>query len=115
MNEASTELKNNIIDTLENHKAHDITLIDVSHMTQICDYMIIVTATSSRHLKNLSEKTETGVKQHTGHSPRVEGDQNTDWIIVDALDIVVHIMLQSAREFYQLESLWDFDEEITEH
>ena len=91
---------------LENGKAQDIAVLNVSSLTSITDFMIIATGTSSRHVKSLvryliEDKSKFGVPLG------VEGLQSGEWVLVDFGEIVIHIMLKTAREFYNLESLWN--------
>lgn len=98
-----------VIGALEDLKALDLKVLDVSSMTSVTDTMIIVSGTSTRHVKAMAdsvmEKTSAA-----GHRPLgVEGEQEGEWVLVDLGDIVVHIMLPQMRDFYNLEKLWDKD------
>lgn len=96
-----------IYSTLDDNKALEITKIDVSKMTSLIDTMFICTATSSRHAKNLADKIIQASKS-AGFSPlSTQGEELGEWVLVDLLDIVVHIMLAEVREFYSLEKLWN--------
>ena len=96
-----------VIETvLDEKKAINYTLIDVKGRTSITDYMIVVTGTSSRHLKSLSDYVTEKVKECGLKPLGVEGDQGSDWVLLDLGDIIVHIMTQQARDYYQLEKLW---------
>ncbi len=100
-----------ITDTLSAHKAKDIKVLDVHSLTDVMDTMIICTSTSTRHAASMADKLVTAVKK-AGIRPfnRVENQTETGWILVDLLDIVVHIMLAETREFYNLEKLWTMTE-----
>ena len=91
---------------LENGKAQDIAVLNVSSLTSITDFMIIATGTSSRHVKSLV-KYLIEDKSKFGVPIGVEGLQSGEWVLVDFGEIVIHIMLKTAREFYNLESLWN--------
>ena len=94
---------------LDERKGQDITVLDVIGKTSITDYMVIVTATSSRHASALTEYVLAEVKER-GHVPLgVEGQKSSDWVLLDLGDVVLHVMTAEAREFYQLEKLWTVD------
>lgn len=100
-------------EVLDQHKGENITILDVEGKTSVTDYMAIVTSTSERHAKALSNYVLEKVKQH-GFTPLgVEGQQGSDWVLLDLGDVVLHIMTAKAREFYQLEKLWSVDRNET--
>jgi len=91
---------------LEEAKAQDIKLMDVTGLTNVTDYMILATGTSSRHVIAIAEKLVDYMKDH-GHRPLgVEGQEEADWVLVDLNDAIVHIMQKDARVFYDLDKLW---------
>jgi len=100
------ELHKKIVNLLEEKKAEDIVVLDVSKLTNIADYFIIATANSAVHARTLAEYlTETLEKE--GIAPiHVEGLENANWILLDFLDIIVHIFQKGWREYYDLEWLY---------
>jgi ribosome-associated protein len=102
----SEEMKEVVLNALEDMKAKDVSIIDVKGRTSVTDYMIIASATSSRHVSSVAENLVTEIKKHGGRSLGVEGGEGSDWLLVDLGDIVVHIMMPSAREYYDLERFW---------
>lgn len=103
------QIKQLAIDALEDLKAVDLTVLDVRGMTTITDYMIVVSANSSRHLKALADSVVDKYKL-TGQTPLgVEGETGGEWALVDLSDAVIHIMMPATRELYQLEKLWSVD------
>lgn len=90
-------------------KGVNASLLDVRKLTDITDYMIVATGTSERHVKTIAERVLEQM-QHAGWNQiGMEGDApgDRDWVLVDFVDVVVHIMRAPARERYDLESLWD--------
>lgn len=102
----SEALKQLVVDALEDIKGKDITCMDVSALTQVTDYMVIVSGTSNRHLKSLADNVVDKAKEQGCHLLGIEGEEAADWILVDLGDVVVHVMLPKTREFYDLERLW---------
>ncbi len=100
------KLKSLVIHSLESLKANQIDVLIVSHLTNMTDMMIVVSGTSSRHVKALANSIVTDVKKEGMLPVGVEGEENGDWVLVDLGDIVVHIMLPETREFYAIEKLW---------
>ena len=100
------EIKNNIEKILDNNKAQNITTIDLKNKSYIADYMIVASGTSSRHLQSLSEILVTELKKIGLDGCRMEGKDSSDWKLVDAYDVIVHIFHPEKREFYNLEKMW---------
>lgn len=95
-----------IIKTLDDLKAKNITTLEVEHLTEVAERIVICEATSKRHVKALADKLGAAAKQ-AGLSPLGrEGDKDSDWTLVDLGSVVVHVMTAQAREFYDLEGLW---------
>lgn len=103
------ELKQLAIDALEDLKGNDIVCMDVRAQTDIADYMILASGTSSRHVASLVNNVIVEAKE-AGLNPRgIEGKEGGEWILIDLIDVVVHVMVPQAREFYDLERLWSID------
>jgi len=100
------ELKDLVVNSLENLKAKDIVVLDVSDRTSVTDYMVIASGTSDRHVKAVADSLIADVKAQGIQPFGAEGRAAADWILVDLGDVVVHVMLPAAREFYDLERFW---------
>lgn len=92
--------------SLDDLQGIDIVTMDVRSLTPITDYMIICTGRSSTQMKALADNVAYEAKKHHAATIRIEGNKDSDWILIDLDDVVVHVMLASAREFYSLEELW---------
>ncbi|MDB9760592.1 ribosome silencing factor [Pelagibacteraceae bacterium] len=101
-----SEIKNQIEVILDNNKAKNIISIDLKKKSYIADYMIIASGTSSRHLQSLSENLISELKKIGINNCRMEGKDSSDWKLVDAIDIIIHIFHPEKREFYDLEKMW---------
>ena len=101
-----SEIKNQIEKILDNNKAKNIISIDLKKKSYIADYMIIASGTSSRHLQSLSENLISELKKIGIYNCRMEGRNSSDWKLVDAIDIIIHIFHPEKREFYDLEKMW---------
>jgi len=96
-------------DVLDERKGQNITVLDVIGKTSVTDYMVVVTSTSERHAKSLAEYVLMEVKERGVKPLGMEGQQGSDWVLLDLGDIILHVMTAQAREFYQLEKLWSVD------
>ncbi|MCG6877013.1 MAG: ribosome silencing factor [Betaproteobacteria bacterium] len=95
-----------VIAALEDIKARDIAAFDVTHLTALFDRVIIATADSARQGRALAGHVHERLKSVGERIYATEGGPDSDWILVDLGDIVVHIMQPAAREYYNLEELW---------
>lgn len=100
------QLKQLVIDSLEEMKGNEIVVLDVSANTSVTDFMIIASGTSSRHVASLANNVVVNVKEQGVRPLGVEGQAGSEWVLVDLGDIVVHIMQPATRQFYDLERLW---------
>lgn len=101
------EAVNLIETTLDRDKAEDIVIIPLEGKSDMADYMVIATGRSSRHIHALAghlqfELREKGTRAH------IEGFEDSEWVLVDAGDVIIHLFPPDVREFYNLEKLWSF-------
>ena len=100
------DLKDIVINALEDIKATDIVAIDVCELTGMMDHMIVASGNSNRQVKSLANTVVVDAKKGGYNLIGVEGDDTAEWILVDFGDVIVHIMLPATREFYDIERLW---------
>ncbi|MCF7983486.1 MAG: ribosome silencing factor [Thiohalocapsa sp.] len=100
------QLKDLVVDTLNDMKARDITVMDVRGKTAVTDYMILASGTSDRHVKAVAETVAYRAKEAGEQALGTEGISDGEWALVDLNGVVVHVMLPKVRDFYNLERLW---------
>ena len=100
------KLQRAIVDGLEDVKAQDIVVFDTEHLSALFERVIIASGTSNRQTKGLAASVRDAVREAGFEKPRVEGEVNGEWIIVDCGQAVVHIMQPNFRQYYNLEELW---------
>jgi ribosome-associated protein len=95
-----------VLTALEDIKAIDIVVLDVSTYASFTDYMVFASGTSSRHVSSIARSVIDVAKKQNAPALGVEGLDVGDWVLVDLGDVVVHVMLPATREHYELEKLW---------
>ena len=100
------KLQRAIVDGLEDVKAQDIQVFDTEHLSALFERVIVASGTSNRQTKALATSVRDAVREAGFGKPRLEGEANGEWIIVDCGQAVVHIMQPSFRQYYHLEELW---------
>jgi len=100
------KLQRAIVDALEDVKAQEIQVFDTEHLSSLFERVIIASGTSNRQTKALSASVRDKVRKAGFAKPRIEGEDNGEWIIVDCGPAVVHIMQPTIRTYYNLEEIW---------
>ncbi|MBS0427808.1 MAG: ribosome silencing factor [Proteobacteria bacterium] len=99
-------LQRAIVDGLEDVKAQDIQVFNTEHLSPLFERVIVASGTSNRQTKALAASVRESVKEAGYDKPRMEGEDNGEWIIVDCGAAVVHIMQPAIRQYYHLEDIW---------
>jgi ribosome-associated protein len=99
-------LKQLVIEALDDLKAINTVTLDVTGLTDVMDYLVIASGTSNRHVKSLANNVCMEAKKQGLRALGVEGEDAGEWVLVDFGDVVVHVMLPATRDFYDLERLW---------
>ncbi|MCB0482144.1 MAG: ribosome silencing factor [Flavobacteriales bacterium] len=104
----SKELTQAVVKALEDKKAEDIVILNLSETDgAVCDYFVICHGTSTTHVNALADTVERMVKTNIHERPwHVEGKENCSWILLDYTNVVVHVFEKTMRDFYKLEELW---------
>jgi len=94
------------VEALEDIKARDIAVLDVRKLTSMCDTLVIASADSNRQVKALAQHVRDKLKAAGATIIGMEGEDTAEWVLVDAGDVIVHIMQPAVRAYYNLEELW---------
>lgn len=95
-----------VVEAAEDKKAYDITVLDISRISIIADYFVILSGRSTTHVRAVAEEIIKVVDEKAGLVPRQEGIREGRWVLLDYGDVVVHVFQESERQFYNLERLW---------
>ena len=103
----SSALTRQIVEAIQAKKARDVLLIDMSKVSEISDYFVICTGDSDLQIKAIVDGVQEDVREATGERPwRTEGYESRQWVLIDYVDVVVHVFDQEHRSYYNLERLW---------
>lgn len=97
---------------ISSKKGLNIKLIEIGDISWLADYMVIATGTSSTHVKAIADEVEYQLDEAGISVSHIEGYRSNSWILLDYVDVIVHIFSDEAREFYDLERLWQDGKEI---
>jgi ribosome-associated protein len=95
-----------VLASVDDDKAEDVVQIDLRGRSDVADYMVICSGRSSRQVASIAEKLADRLKQDFRISARMEGKETSDWVLIDASDVIVHVFRPEVRDFYQLEKMW---------
>ena len=104
-NAETKKLVDLIVKTLESGKADDVVVINLTGKTALADYLVVASGRAPRHVSALAEQVQLRLKK-TGVPASIEGEDIGDWVIVDAMDVIVHVFHPETREMYCIEELW---------
>lgn len=102
----TNDLVSFVVDKVDDMKARDIITLDVRGKSSITEYMVICSGTSNRHTKSIAGYLAQEVKKMGVQPLGIEGEASGEWVLLDLDSVVVHVMLEESRQFYQLEKLW---------
>lgn len=106
LNLVETPLAEAIVACLDQNKAEDIILIDLSGKCSFADAMVVASGTSQRHVGALSEHITKMLNERGSYPPAVEGRETCNWVLIDAGDVIVHLFRPEMRALYDLERMW---------
>ena len=101
------QLQQLVVSSLEDFKAIDITVIDVSGKSPLTERLVVASGNSTRHVKSMADNLVVNAKAAGNPPLGVEGAREGEWVLVDLNDVIVHLMLPQTRAFYNLEKLWE--------
>ncbi len=100
------ELAAKVFKALDDKKAEDVSVIDISEISVIADYFIVASANNQNHLMALQDAADEVMYKNGFHAKQVEGNRNSTWILLDYEDIIIHLFSAEDRLFYDLERIW---------
>jgi ribosome-associated protein len=107
---APRDLAENLAHEADSMKGEDVAILEVADVLFITDYFVLITAQTNRQSRAIAAALQDMVKPLIGEKGRLEGEQNSDWILLDFDTVIAHIFTPDAREFYNLENLWAEEE-----
>lgn len=102
----ASKLRDFAVKAVEDMKGQDLVALDIQKLSTIADYMLVVTGTSSRHVKSIADELAKRAKEQGIAIKGLEGTAQAEWILLDLGDVIVHVMQAPVRKLYDLESLW---------
>jgi ribosome-associated protein len=102
----ATKVRDFAVKAVEDMKGQDVAVLDIQKLSTIADYMLVVTGTSTRHVKSIADELAKRAKEQGIAIKGLEGTNQAEWILIDLGDVIVHVMQAPVRKLYDLESLW---------
>jgi len=109
----SSQLANKITDLIFNKKGYDVKILDLRKLTTITDYFVVCSGDSDTQVKAIADEVDKTLRDEGIRAWHIEGYQALNWILIDFIDVVVHVFKKETREYYNLEKLWG-DAPVTE-
>ncbi len=103
---ARPQVLNTVLESLEDSKAEDLVTIDIRGKSALADHMVVASGRSNRHVKAVAEHLLSALRDAGFGAARVEGLNASDWVLIDAGDVIVHVFRPEVREFYAIEKMW---------
>lgn len=100
------ELRDFIVDKIADIKARDVAVLNVSKKSDIADYLVICSGNSNTHVRSIANHVALEAKHRGFPAIGIEGESDSEWVLVDFGDVILHVMQDVTRDFYQLEKLW---------
>lgn len=108
-NMSPEDIKNNVVDAVEDLKAQDVKVLEIGEISDFADYMVVVSGTSDTHVKAIAREASDKLRKLNVKPLNEDGAEVGEWVLVDFGDVVLHVMRPEVREYYDLEKLWDED------
>jgi len=102
----STKINDRIVELIFSKKGYNVKILDLRKLTTITDYFIICTGDSDTQVKAIADEVDKQMREEGVRSWHTEGYRSLNWVLIDFVDIVVHVFKKESREFYNLEKLW---------
>ena len=103
----SKVMADKIVNIIDDRKGKRIEQIEIKDITVVTDYFVIASGTSTTHVRGIADEVQFKMEQEGVKCAHIEGYETASWILLDFLDVVVHIFLEEERQFYNLERLWE--------
>lgn len=108
----SLQTARDIAQILDKRKADDVRVIKIADISSLADYMVIATGTSSTHVKSLADYVEYEMDEKGVSVSHIEGHRSDTWILLDYIDVIVHVFNEESRQYYDLDRLWEDGEVV---